>query len=60
MLFRSEHKLSRGLDPVPTCSAHWIAEPRFRNAIDDFLARERGDLRFYLDELAERTPFRTA
>lgn len=56
---QGEHKLSRGLEPVPTCSAHWIADPRFRDAVDDFLARERKGVRFYLDELAERSPFRS-
>ncbi|THF65820.1 N-acetyltransferase [Pseudothauera nasutitermitis] len=57
---QGEHKLSRGLEPVATCSAHWIADPRFRRALDDFLARERAGVGFYLDELAERTPFRSA
>ncbi|HRP23250.1 MAG TPA: GNAT family N-acetyltransferase [Thauera sp.] len=55
---QGEHKLSRGLLPVRTQSAHWIADPRFRNAVDDYLARERNGIGFYLDELAERSPFR--
>lgn len=57
---QGEHKLSRGLLPVRTCSAHWIADPRFRRAVDDFLARERRGVDFYLDELSERMPFRRA
>ncbi len=56
---QGEHKLSRGLQPVATCSAHWIADPRFRAAVDDYLARERTGVRFYLDELNERSPFRS-
>ncbi len=55
---QGEHKLSRGLLPVKTCSAHWIADPRFRDAVDRYLARERAGIDFYLDELEERSPFR--
>jgi len=56
---QGEHKLARGLQPVRTHSAHWIADARFRTAVDDYLARERGQMDFYLDELAEHAPFRT-
>lgn len=56
---QGEHKLSRGLLSTPTRSAHWIREPRFSNAIDDFLRRERHGVSVYLDELDERKPFRT-
>lgn len=55
---QGEHKLSRGLTPVRTRSAHWIADPRFRDAVDRFLEREREGVSLYLDELAERNPFR--
>ncbi|MBX3679396.1 MAG: N-acetyltransferase [Rhodocyclaceae bacterium] len=55
---QGEHKLSRGLTPVQTRSAHWIADSRFRDALDHFLARERAGVGLYLDELAERSPFR--
>ena len=55
---QGEHKLSRGLEPVRTVSAHWIADPRFRDAVAHFLARERGGMEAYLDELSERLPFR--
>jgi len=56
---QGEHKLSRGLLSTPTCSAHWVREPRFANAINDFLRRERHGVSLYLDELDERKPFRT-
>lgn len=56
---QGEHKLSRGLLSTPTCSAHWIRDPRFADAIDDFLRRERHGVSLYLDELNERQPFRT-
>jgi uncharacterized protein len=55
---QGEHKLARGLEPVATRSAHWIADPRFHDAVDRFLAQESEGMRFYLDELSERTPFR--
>lgn len=55
---QGEHKLSRGLEPVATRSAHWIRDPRFRDAVDRFLARERQGMQFYLDELSERSPIR--
>lgn len=57
---QGEHKLSRGLEPVRTVSAHWIADPRFRDAVARFLAQERGGMEAYLDELSERLPFRAA
>lgn len=55
---QGEHKMARGLEPVVTRSAHWIRDERFRDAVDRFLAREREGVGFYLDELAERSPFR--
>jgi len=54
------HKLARGYEPVKTWSAHWIANPSFRDAIADFLERERDGVaidQLYLDS---RTPFRKA
>jgi predicted N-acyltransferase len=57
---QGEHKLARGLQPVVTHSAYWIRDPRFRDAVDRFLAQETAGMGFYLDELAERSPFRSA
>jgi hypothetical protein len=37
---QGEHKMARGLLPVATSSAHWLAHPEFSRAIEDFLARE--------------------
>ncbi|WP_153161241.1 GNAT family N-acetyltransferase [Zoogloea sp. 1C4] len=55
---QGEHKLSRGLEPVRTTSAHWIADPRFRDAVRRFLAQERDGVDGYLDELTEHLPFK--
>ena len=35
------HKLARGYGPVTTHSAHWVAHAGFRDAIADYLHRER-------------------
>ena len=52
------HKLARGYEPVQTHSAHWIADPDFREAIADFLTRERRGIATDQLYLGERTPFR--
>lgn len=50
--------MSRGLLPVPTWSAHWVADERFAAAIADFLDRETRGMNQYLDELESHTPFK--
>lgn len=57
---QGEHKMARGLMPVRTWSAHWLADARFASAVEDFLAREGAGVEAYLDELNERNPFRAA
>jgi len=52
------HKLARGYEPVQTWSAHWIADPGFREAVADFLERERRGVATDQAFLGERTPFR--
>ncbi|MGA9583062.1 MAG: GNAT family N-acetyltransferase [Allosphingosinicella sp.] len=52
------HKLSRGYEPVPTWSAHFIPDENFREAVADFLAAERRAVANEIDALAEMTPFR--
>jgi hypothetical protein len=52
------HKLSRGYEPVPTWSAHFIPDPNFRKAVADFLAAERRAVADEIGALAEMTPFR--
>ncbi len=55
---QGEHKLARGFLPVTTWSAHQIADPRFREAIGDFLERESAGVAQYVNELEEHAPFR--
>jgi predicted N-acyltransferase len=57
---QGEHKISRGFAPRLTWSAHHIVDPRFRDAIADFLAREAPAIEAYADEAAQHTPFRRA
>ena len=54
------HKIQRGYLPSPTYSAHWVREPRFRDAVENFLGQERGMVRHEMDALAERGPYRKA
>ncbi|HKA38718.1 MAG TPA: GNAT family N-acetyltransferase [Burkholderiales bacterium] len=55
---RGEHKLARGLMPVEILSAHWLAHPEFAAAVGQFLEREALGIDRYVDELAERSPFK--
>ena len=57
---QGEHKLARGLLPVSTSSAHWIADPGFAHAVADFLRREKQGVAQYVNELNESSPFREA
>ncbi|MDP3822839.1 MAG: GNAT family N-acetyltransferase [Burkholderiales bacterium] len=56
---QGEHKMARGLLPVQTWSAHWLAHPQFAQAVSDFLEREGAGVANYIDELNERMPFKT-
>jgi len=56
---QGEHKMARGLLPVQTFSAHWLRDPRFADAVADFLAQEGQGVAQYIDELRERNPFKT-
>ena len=56
---QGEHKMARALLPVKTSSAHWLAHPAFSDAVARFLEREGEGIENYLDELGERSPFRT-
>ena len=55
---QGEHKLARGYEPVETVSAHWIADPGFSAAVEDFLERERQGVAMEKMQLEELTPFR--
>ena len=55
---QGEHKMARALMPVSTHSAHWLADPRFSKAVEEFLNREGRGVDNYLEHLDERNPFK--
>jgi predicted N-acyltransferase len=55
---QGEHKLTRGLLPVNTHSVHWLQHEGLRDAVDDFLKREKQGVASYIGELDERSPFK--
>lgn len=55
---QGEHKLARGFEPVLTCSFHWLREPAFRAAVDDFVERERAEVLAYRDAACAHLPYR--
>ena len=57
---QGEHKLARGFLPVKCHSAHWLKQPQFAKAVEDFLRRESGGMERYVNELGESSPFKSA
>ena len=55
---QGEHKLARGYRPVTTQSAHFIAHAGLRDAIEDYLRRERREVERMGEYLEEHGPFR--
>jgi uncharacterized protein len=55
---QGEHKLARGFEPVITESFHQIAHEGFREAIADFLRRERASVEGYCEDARAALPFR--
>ncbi len=57
---QGEHKIARGFLPVKTYSAHWLAHPGFRSAVEKFLLAESRDIDEWARELNSHSPFRAA
>ena len=57
---QGEHKLARGYRPVTTYSAHDLADPGFRRAVADYLARERRYVAAAQSEYEAAMPYRRA
>lgn len=55
---QGEHKLARGYLPAPIHSLHWIADPGFRRAVADYLARERAVTANEITTITSLGPFR--
>ena len=57
---QGEHKVSRGFVPTRTWSMHRIVDPRFRQAIGDYLRREGMHVQNYAQEISLHVPYRDA
>lgn len=55
---QGEHKIARGFEPLITYSNHWIAEPGFRSAIQQFVTQETQGIQAYADEARRLLPFK--
>jgi predicted N-acyltransferase len=56
---QGEHKLARGYEPVLTHSAHFVADPGFRQAVAQFLDGERTMIDQEIALLREGLPYRS-
>jgi len=55
---QGDHKIQRGYLPVKTYSAHWIVDPNFRRAVDNYLKQERPAVEQEIAGLMQYSPFR--
>ncbi|MEE2566832.1 GNAT family N-acetyltransferase [Hyphobacterium marinum] len=55
---QGEHKLARGYRPVEVRSAHYIADPGLRDALTEYLERERAAVRAEIAAVATEMPYR--
>lgn len=55
---QGEHKVARGFLPSATQSAHWIEDAVLRQAIGNFLSRERAHIGAYMEHMQDQSPFR--
>jgi predicted N-acyltransferase len=55
---QGEHKISRGFSPTATWSCHWLDNPTFHAAVEEFLTRETNHVDSYMEHAAEHVPYR--
>lgn len=55
---QGEHKIARGFLPVRVRSRHWIADPRFAQALHGWCAEERAAVEAQRQALQRHAPFR--
>lgn len=55
---QGEHKVARGFVPERTWSSHWVAQPRLRELLGDFCAREQNHHELYHEALQDHLPYR--
>ncbi|MCH7936673.1 MAG: N-acetyltransferase [Proteobacteria bacterium] len=52
------HKVQRGYLPRLTYSAHWIADPGLKSAVEQFITGERRQIEYEMRMFQARSPFR--
>lgn len=57
---QGEHKIARGFLPTFVHSRHWIADPRFRDALRGWCGEESAAVHRHADALHARSPFKQA
>jgi predicted N-acyltransferase len=57
---QGQHKIQRGYLPAKTYSAHYIADPGFRDAVEDFITQERRGIDYEISELMKQSPFKNS
>ena len=55
---QGSHKIARGYMPRETYSAHWLANASFREAVSDFLRREKSYVESDINYVAGHSPFK--
>src|SRR5690606_27429853 len=55
---QGDHKLARGYEPVITHSAHYINNPSFRRAVENYLHHETHEVEQMRTLLNQHSPFR--
>jgi len=56
---QGEHKLGRGYEPVVTPSVHFLPDPGFRRAVENFLIGEREAIRLEFEWAKAALPYRS-
>jgi predicted N-acyltransferase len=54
---QGEHKIQRGFTPIKTCSYHWLAEPRFSEAVAYYCSQEARQMDAYIADARTYLPF---
>jgi predicted N-acyltransferase len=55
---QGEHKLARGLLPIKTYSYHWLNDPHFMSAVEQYTKEENSHIDRYTELLGAHSPFR--
>ncbi|UAA37941.1 N-acetyltransferase [Paraneptunicella aestuarii] len=55
---QGEHKIQRGFEPIFCYSNHWLAEPAFHRAVQNFLLEEEPHINLYKQEAERLLPFK--